>query len=626
MWYTFSGFYVSEKHLFKEEIMLKKILLVFLAMLVVLCVFSGKREPDKAVEEPAEEEVAPKITVEEKPVIKNPDTFIYVTHGTIDSLDSAKTYDSASWTVMATIYETLVDYDGTATDKFNPIIASELPTLENGGISPDGMTYRFKIRKGVKFHSGRTLTPEDVEYSLERNLVVDVDGGPGWIWFFLFLGNYSSRDGDGNIVVDYKDIDKAIEVDGDYVVFNLAAPFPPFLGVLAGRWASIVSKDFVIENGGWDGTEATWKQFNNPPEGEETLYDIADGTGPYKLSRWEKGVEFVVEQHDMYWGPKPALRRGIYKVVEEWSTRKLMLLQGDADCIEVPAVHFPEMDKEQDLQIYTKLPSLTIHGINFNQKVSAKDNPAVYSGSLDGEGISADFFSDKNVRLGFIHAWDEETFLRDALSGEGMDPVTPVPFGLPFKNKNLKGYPHDMAKAEEYLKKAWGGQVWEKGFKVDFLYNSGNSVREVGMKMLAENLMKLNPKFQITVRAVEWAVYVDMNRNRQMPIFFIGWAPDYPDPDNYVFPYQHSEGTYAGRAGYKNEEVDRLIGEGAVELDPAKREKIYYRLQELWLEDAVGIMTHQPLRRRYYKNWVKGEFFNPMQSHEFDILASFDKK
>lgn len=153
--------------------MLKKIILVLLALFVVLCVFSGK----KSAEEPAEEEVAPKIAVEEKPVIKNPDTFIYATHGTIDSLDSAKTYDSASWTVMATIYETLVYYDGTGTDKFNPIIASELPTLENGGISVDGKIYRFKIRKGVKFHSGRTLTPEDVEYSLERNMVVDVDGG-----------------------------------------------------------------------------------------------------------------------------------------------------------------------------------------------------------------------------------------------------------------------------------------------------------------------------------------------------------------------------------------------------------------------------------------------------------------
>ncbi len=85
--------------------------------------------------------------------------------------------------------------------------------------------------------------------------------------------------------MDYKDIDKAIEVDGDYVVFNLNQAFPPSPGVLAGRWASIVSKEFAIENGGWDGTEATWKQFNNPSEGEEILYDIEDGTGLSERAR-----------------------------------------------------------------------------------------------------------------------------------------------------------------------------------------------------------------------------------------------------------------------------------------------------------------------------------------------------
>ena len=62
------------------------------------------------------------------------------------------------------------------------------------------------------------------------------------------------------------------------------------------------------------------------------------------------------------------------------------------------------------------------------------------------------------------------------------------------------------------------------------------------MKMLAENIMKLNPKFQITVRGVEWPVYLNANRHKTMPIFFIGWAPDYPDPADYVFPYMSSSG------------------------------------------------------------------------------------
>ncbi len=600
---------------------MKKYLVVLLALAVAFAAFAGgTKEPAPTTEEKTE---APKAAA--APTIKNPDTFVYSTIGTINSLDPAIAYDSASWTVLATMYQNLVNYKGAAVDQFVPVLAEQVPTVQNGGISADGRTYKFIIRKGVKFHNGYDLTAEDVAYSIKRNLVVDQEGGPDWIWFFVFFGTYSSRDGEGNINVSFKDIDSTVTVDGNVVTFHLKDPFPPFLSVLSGRWASIISKKWVTEIGGWDGTEATWKNYNNPEQGKETLYDQENGTGPYKLARWEKGVEMVVESADNYWGTKPALARGIYRVVSEYTTRKLTLLQGDADCAYVDPIYYNEMKNESGIKVYEDLLELTVHGINFNQDINAQDNPYIYSGQLDGNGLPADFFSDKNVRLGFIYAWDEQTFLRDAYQGNAIDPVTPIIAPLPFKNDQLKSPPHDMKKAEEYLKAAWGGKVWQNGFKVDFLYNSGNVQREVGMKMLAENLRALNPKFQISVRPVEWAEFVNLNRNRRLPIFFIGWHADYPDPDNFVFPYMHSEGTYAGRAGYKNPEVDRLISAAAVESDPAKRKQMYYRLQDIWLEDAVGIMTHQPITKRFFKDWVKGYYFNPMNSHEFDILAQYTK-
>jgi len=603
----------------------KKLINVMLVLLVAVSLFAGGKK-----EAPKEEEPAPKV--EEKapaaaqPAIKNPDTIIYATYGTIDSLDPAKAYDTASWTNMRNIYETLVYYKGERIDEFVPVLAEEVPTVENGGIRDGGRVYRFKIRKGVKFHNGYTLTPEDVEYSFERNFVVDPDGGPCWIWYYLFMDVGSSRDADGNIRISYEDIDKTVEVDGDYVVFNLKEPFPPFLGVVSGAWASIVSKKWVAEQGGWDGSAETWKNFNNPPEDKETLWDIANGTGPYKLERWQKGVEMVLTRHEDYWGEKPAIRRGIYKVVEEWSTRKLMLLQGDADIATVDSIYYPEMDRESGITVYKDLPSLTVHGISFNRKIAAQDNPLIYSGKLDGQGVPPDFFADNNVRRAFIHAWDEDVFINQIMNGYSLYPVTPVPFGLPYKNEALKGLPHDLEKAEEYLKKAFGGQLWEKGFKLDLLFNTGNEVRESGMKMLAENVMKLNPKFQINVRGVEWSTYVDNIRKSNMPIFFIGWAPDYPDPDNYVHPYMHSEGHFAHSCGYGNPEADRLIEEAAVSLDPEVRRRDYYRLQEIWIEDTIGIMNSQPLSRTYTKDWVEGYYYNQMDSSPYDHLAELRKE
>jgi len=588
--------------------------MILLVLCVAFSVFAGGKQeaPKEETKEPVEvkEEMA-------KPAVKNPDTYIWASYGTIDSLDPSKTYDSASWTNLAVLYDTLVTYEGESTSKFKPMLATEVPTIENGLVTNGGKTWKFPIRKGVKFHSGDTLTPEDVEYTFERNMVTDIDAGPNWIWYYLFFdGVWGSRDGDGNIVVDFADIDKAVEVEGDYVVFNLANPFPAFLGTIAGYWASITNKSFVIENGGWDGTAAGYPAANNPPEDMETLNSIEDGTGPFKMVRWEKGVEMVHERFDDYWGTKPSIKKVINRIVDEWSTRKLMLLQGDADCVTVDALYYPEMDKEEGLKVYKDQPSLNVTGLFFNQDIAAQDNPLIGSGKLDGEGVPPDFFSSLDVRLGFTYAWQQDVFIEEISNNTSMDPVTPIPTGLPYKNPNQKRLPYDLKKAEEHFKKAFGGRVWENGFKLEFLYNEGNDVRRAVCMMLAENVMKLNPKFQISVRAAEWSEYVDMIRKSNMPFFNVGWAPDYPDPDNYANPFMHSQGHYAHQCGYSNPEVDKLVEEAAISFDPDLRKKNYYRVQEIFIEDAVGIVYSQPLSRVYMRDWMNGYYFNPMYSHE----------
>ena len=548
--------------------------------------------------------------------IKNPDTFIYAAYGDIETVDPAKAYDNSSSGIIQNIYEGLIAYDGGSTEKFVPALATAVPTTANGGISKDGLSYTFTIRKGVKFHSGSALTPDVVRYSFLRAMITDPDGGPMWMLFMPIFGEQSSRDGDGNIILDFAALSKAITVSGDKLIIKLVKPFPPFLSILCGTWAGIVDKDFCIKNGDWDGKEATWKSFNMPATGKEKLYNIASGTGPYKLVRWQKGTEVALERNNAYWGKKPALAKAIYKIVEEWSTRKLMLLQGDVDSVQVDPMYYDEMDKEAGLKVYKNNKDLGVRGIGFNQKISATDNPYIYSGKLDGNGVPPDFFADKNVRLGFISAWNQKEYLQDILGGYGADVVTPIVDGLPFYNPNLleKRPEYNLRKAADYMKRAWGGKVWEKGFQIDLLYNSGNEVREAAMKMLAENIMMLNPKFKANVRGVEWATYVDLQRNRRLSSFNIGWGADYPDPDNFVNPYMYSQGLYGGRCAYSNAEADKLIEDAAVELDSAKRKAMYYRLQEIWLEDAVGIMQHQPIRNAYFKDWVKGYIFHPMEN------------
>ncbi|HEY9594441.1 MAG TPA: ABC transporter substrate-binding protein [Spirochaetia bacterium] len=560
------------------------------------------------------------------PAIKNPDTLIMLAPGDVVTLDPAVAYDNVSWSMLGVLYDRLVDYKGADLGTFVPSLATAVPTVANGGISKDGRTYTFTIRGGVKFANGYALTAEDVVYTFQRDMITDPDSGPAWVWYSVILGSGTqSRDENGNLAVNFADIQKAIRAQGNKVIFTLKNPYPAFLSVLAGKWGSIVSKKWLIEQGGWDGTAATIAKYNNPPTSKETLFNVAMGTGPYKLQQWLKGVEIDVTRNDSYWGKKPALKNGVYKVVDEQATRKLQLLQGDADIIYVPATNFPEMQNEKGIKIYKNLASLDLTGAHFNLNINTQANSAVYSGKLDGEGIPADFFADKNVRLGFIYAWDEEMEIRDGFNGNSMDPVTFIPKGLPFKNEKLKSKPHDMEKAKAAFQKAFNGEVWQKGFKFDILYNSGNLERETAAKILAENVMALNPKFQVGVRALEWSQYSDENKNKRVPILFMGWAPDYPDPDDYAQPYMSSTGYFAGRQSYNNPKADELVAKAGVELDKTKRQQYYSQLQDIWLDDAIAIIFNQPLRQRFVKDWVKGYYYSPMESQEFELLPILSK-
>ena len=125
--------------------------------------------------------------------IKNPNTFVQATIADVDSLDPAYSYDTASAEQIQSIYEPLLWFDGASTSEYVPVLATEWT------VSPDGKTYRFKIRQGVKFHNGNDLTPEDVEYSFERGMVQDYGAGPQWMIFEPLFGPavHTSRTDDG---------------------------------------------------------------------------------------------------------------------------------------------------------------------------------------------------------------------------------------------------------------------------------------------------------------------------------------------------------------------------------------------------------------------------------------------
>jgi peptide/nickel transport system substrate-binding protein len=557
--------------------------------------------------------------------VKNPDTFVLADYRTVQTIDPAASYDVAGSMRIWNMYETLIFFDGSSTEKYVPLLAAEVPTVENGGIAADGKTYTFSIRQGVKFHAGGDLTPEDVVYSFKRNMIADPDGGPMWMLLEALTGNGSTRDKDGKIIEGvFEKIDNAVEVKGDQVIFHLPKPYPPLMSILCYTASSVLDKEWAVSKGCWDGNIQNAAKYNNPAPGQEPLQKIENGTGPFMMKSWEPAKQFVFERFEGYWGPQPKIRTGIVKYVKEWSTRKLMLQNGDADRVVVDTPYVPEVKAMKGLKIF-EVPQLSYTAAMFCRNINPSGNPNIGSGKLDGNGIPPDFFSDINVRKAFLHAFDRETYKQDVFHGLVIMPSSPNVEGLPY-HKDVPVYDFNLEKSVEFMKKAWGGEVWDKGFKMIITHNTGNEMREAAAHMLAENIMSLNPKFQIEVRNVEWKDYVVQIRSFQYPLFLSGWGADYADPHNFVYPFMHSNGYYGKFMALKNDEIDKLCDAGIENVDPQKRREIYARLQDIWYEDAIGAPLYQQIVVRAYRDCVHGFVPNAMFTDDNEILKRIWKE
>lgn len=552
--------------------------------------------------------------------IKNPDTIIEATIGEPETLDPAWAYDTASGEVIFNIYDTLIFFDREKVDQFVPKIAEQVPSVENGLVRDNGLTIIFPIRQGIKTHSGGTITPEDVEYSFERSMIQERDGGPTWMLLepllgvdsLSELGNLSNPSDAAKIG---QMIDKAVEVDGNNVVFKLARPYPltVFFQILSQTWSSIVDKESAIEHGAWPGNKDNWVEvfakYHNPETPE--LQEADCGSGPFMLEHWEHGVEISLVRFNDYWAGPAKIQRAVIKSVDEWATRKLMFLQGDADIVYVPREYSAEVEGAEGIRVIKNLPQLALDAVFFTFNVTP-GSPYLGSGKMDGNGIPSNFFSDINVRKAFAYCFDRNTFINEVLLGEGKQVPGPIPEGVTYYNPNQEMYTLDLQKAESYFKAAWNGEVWEKGFTLEILYNSGNTERKVAAEILKNNIESLNPKFHIKITEVDWPTYLKAMVRAQLPIFIIGWLADFPDAHNFVYPFMHSKGTYAAWQGYSNPHVDELIERGITETDPNARRDIYYELQKIYYEEVPSFALPQALGRHWERDWLKGWYYNPI--------------
>jgi peptide/nickel transport system substrate-binding protein len=545
--------------------------------------------------------------------VKNPDTFVYLDFAEPDTLDPAWPTELVSQGVILSIYETLFTPSQKKPSKLEPLIATKVPTRANGLISADGRTYRIPIRAGVRFHDGTPLTPDDVRYSLLRFMLQDRADGPSSELLLPLTGRSSTRDAQGRLVPEvFGEASRSVSVEGGDVVLRLPAPFAPLLATLAAR-APVVSREWAAANGDWDGSEAAWPKHNNPDKQSAPFFMRADGSGPFKLERWDRALkELVLERNDAYWGRKAQLKRVVLRVVPEFGTRKLALQAGDADSIAADPATLSQLQGLDGVRLVEGLGRASVEPVAyFTFALNPTANPDIGSGRLDGDGIPPDFFADKDARKAFAFAFDYAGFIRDVYRGKAVQATGLVPRGVLGHNPDQPVYSYDPALAREHFQKAWGGKIWEKGFRFTLTYNSGNASRQTICEMLKRSVESLNDKFRIDVRALDWPAYLDAARAAKLPVSFFNLSSDFPDPHGFAFDAMDSRGGDAMAQGYRSEEADRLVERAMRAGDTAERRRLYFRLQAVEHEDVPHLLFVEAPVTRVYRSWLKGIVHNP---------------
>ena len=605
-------------------------------------------------------------TGSETPEIRSsdPGTFVQATFGEPETLDPALGYDTASNEIVQNIYEPLVFYDGVHMDKFIPMLA------EAWEISDDGTVYTFKIRSGVKFHEGQDLTAEDVAYSFQRGLLFGGSDGPQWLLAEPFFG--VGRDDitcivDGCVSLDDREtlaandpevlfatcelVKSAIVADeaNSTVTMTLIQAWSPFIATIAQTWGGILDKDWAISHGAWDGSCDTWQDYYAESSESDPLSRIANGTGPFKLGDWKFGEELILVRNDEYWRKPARLERVVTKYVNEWGTRFAMMRAGDADIVAVPDENRSQMDVyvgercefniEKNMyescevidnslpyRLYIGRPGNSRTDMFFNFQVAEGSN-YVGSGKLDGNGIPLNFFSDLHIRRAFAYCFDWDVYISDVFNGEAVQsPVIPLP-GMPGYQDDIPIYSYDPVKCEEEFKLADldndgipaandpDGDVWTTGFRLQALYNQGNTSRQTIADILANNVALVNNLFVIETVGLPWPTFLRTIRNRQAPYFVSGWVEDIHDPHNWYVPYLI--GTYALNQSLPSSlrrQFRDLVNQGVAETDSAKRQAIYEQLNRIFYEQAPTVLLAVATSHNFEQRWVKGTTLTPAYS------------
>jgi ABC-type transport system substrate-binding protein len=470
------------------------------------------------------------------------------------SLDPAIGYDTYSLGVMRALHAGLLDFN-----EKGEVVGD---IAERWEVAPDGLTYTFHLRPGVRFSNGRDVDAGDFQYTLNRVLQPKTKS-PGASYFTGIVGAKAVLEGKAQGASGIQ------APDAQTFVVRLERPNATMLKLLASQFLWVVPNEEVAAAGA---------DFGRKPV----------GAGPFTLQSWISGQSLLLTRNTQYYrDDRPHLESVQVRFIPQESTQLLALQRGDLDLLaQVPVAEFGQLRTDP----------------KWSQQIV--QSPFTQTWFL-GMNVTKAPFTDARVRQAVNHAIDRETLVKLS-GGRGVPAYSLLPPNLPAHSADLKPWSYDPVKAKQLLQEA--------GYQpapVDLYIANAESQVRIGNQIVADLKAVGMP---VTLRPVPLPTLIQTLNGRKAAFFYNAWFPDYFDAYAFLEPLLHSRHARAGtnRTDYANSEVDRLLDRSVTATREAEHTQLLQQAEAMAMGDAPYAPLTYAVETRLVAPGVGGVTIDPV--------------
>lgn len=521
----------------------------------------------------------------------------------VKGLDPAHTSDLYSATVIAQVYDSLLQYNYLKRPSTLEPALSELPE-----ISKDGTEYVFKLKPGVYFQDhtafpngkGRELVASDVIYSWKR--LAD-PANTSEAYFVIEgkikgLAEWAKKKASGEANYDTP-VEGLVARDSHTLVVKLDKPYHQFSNVVAMPSMSVVPREAV---------EMFGQEFLNNPV----------GTGPFMLAKkedWVRNSKIMLVKNPRFREEKfpsvgmeedqkkgllkdagkklPLVEKLVFHELPEEQPRWQTGLKGGYEWFDIPSDSFEGAVKSGSLS-----PELTEKGMKVDIE-PAMDVTYVGINMMDPV-----LGKSKAVRQAMALAFDSDDYIKRFMNGRGIKAHSPIPPGLSVYDAKFVNplAVHNLSKAKKLLAEA--GYPDGKGLpEFDYESLADTKGRQQG-EYFAQSMAKVG--IRIRINSNSWPQLLTKLKERKATLFGLGWGAVYPDPQAFFMAF-YSKNISPGpnATNYVNADFDKLYEKSLTLRDGPERDAVYRKLRDFIVDQSVWIHISHRLNYRVLHGWVE---------------------